>query len=140
MDAATLQIVSLLMSHLSATAINVYILQWLKGCSKVTWITAQTKNLNRVLAVVLSGLKVIGIHAVWNPESHSLLITGLTLMGIITLAWHWFNSFVLQELMYRMAVKTAAPTNGAAPTNTMVAAMPPLTGRMFPPGTGKVGG
>jgi hypothetical protein len=50
---------------------------------------AASGKLNRALAIVLSGMAAIGIHAHYSAADHTLLLTGLSVGTIVNGAWHW---------------------------------------------------
>lgn len=85
-----------------SSAMGVALLQWLK---KAPWFPfakqVGTKKMNRVLAIILALFGATGISYVWNPQQHTLLLTNLSLWGVINALWHWIQQFVLQETVYQ---------------------------------------
>jgi hypothetical protein len=47
----------------------------------------------------------LGIIFTFDPDAGTLLITGLSLTAIVTAAWTWVQQVVLQQIVYRGAVK-----------------------------------
>lgn len=87
------------------SAIGVFIVQKLKAAKWFPW--AQqigTAGANRVIAAIIALFGATGVTYVWNAQAHSLLLSGLSLVGIGTALWHWFNQFVAQEVMYQTTV------------------------------------
>jgi hydrogenase-4 membrane subunit HyfE len=92
---------NVVISHITTSGVVVFLINWLKKSSLFPWITAEQKNLLRVLALAGAAVGAVGIHYTWNPVQHSLLIEGLSLMGILTAAIAWLKSFVTQEIIYQ---------------------------------------
>jgi hypothetical protein len=92
------------LTQLTASAMVVWILQQLKKAKTIPWVSVETDKLNRWLAVLGAALASIGIHYTFDHTAGVLTITGLTLTGILTGTWHWFQSYVVQEALYRATV------------------------------------
>lgn len=88
-------------TQLVASSIAVWVIQIIKKSKYFPWITAQTGRLNRVVAVVVSGLTAVGIHVTFDHSSGVLTISGLTAAGIVVGFGTWLKSFVMQELVYQ---------------------------------------
>jgi len=101
---------NVVVSTVTAAAVSVAVINWLKASPYFPWITQEKANLMRVLAVLSSGIGAIGIHYVWDPAAHSVLFTGLSLGGIFTGLIAWVKSFAVQELAYQATRKN----NGSA--------------------------
>lgn len=82
-------------SQITAAAVISFVIGWLKKSPWFPWITTETAKLNRVAAVVLSGLAALGLHFQFNHSAGSLLITGLSLQGFLLGAWHWGSQFAI---------------------------------------------
>jgi hypothetical protein len=95
-------------SQIGAAGVAVYIIEWLKAQPRLKWITASTDRLNRLLSALLAALATVGIQTQFDPASGTLTITGLSLASILSLLWSWLVQFVLQELVYKGAVKKAS--------------------------------
>jgi hypothetical protein len=111
LDAQSMQIVTLLLGHMSTSAIVVWLIQWAKKCPWISWVTQDTPGRARAIAIVLAGIKTVGIQFTWNPDSRQAVFVIPTLAVAGGIALHWFSSFVLQEWMYHVA---RAATNGKA--------------------------
>jgi len=97
--------VSLLTNQVVVSSIIVALLQHVKKASWFPWLTAETEKLNRVVAVLLSFLAAVGVHASFT--NHTLTITGLSLVSILTLGWNWIVSFVIQQGIFKATVGPA---------------------------------
>ena len=80
--------------NLAAAAIITFVIGTLKKSSWFPWLSAETANINRLVSVVLSGVAAVGIHATFDRQTHSLLITGLSLSTIAVGGYHWLVQFV----------------------------------------------
>jgi hypothetical protein len=76
-------------TQVAVAAIISFLVGKLKQSSWFPWLTAETSKLNRLVAVLLSGVAAVGIHYQWDAADHSLLITGLSLTTILGMLWHW---------------------------------------------------
>ena len=103
LDQQTSQIVALIFSHLTVSGTAVWLIQKAKS---IPWLVAHMQKFQRMWAIVASFLASAGIHYTWNSAEHTLVITGLTLTGVLTFLWHWLNQFVLQEMVYRGMAKS----------------------------------
>lgn len=97
-----------------------FLIQWMKNTKWFPVISADTAKLNRVLAVVASGITAFGIHHTFDASAGTLTITGLTLAGIYHGGWQWLRSYMVQEITYQKLVKEPAP----AATPVMAASKP----------------
>lgn len=88
------------MSLFSSGALVVFLLQWVKKSKYAPFITAETAKLNRAVAWLAAGGAAIGIRATFDPQAHSLLITGLSLGAVWHGAAQWMHSIVMQEVLY----------------------------------------
>jgi len=95
----------LISSQIGAAGISVYLIQWLKNTTKLPWINDATNQLNRWLSAFLAALAVVGIHVEFDQTVGILTVTGLTIAAVVPLAWNFITQFVLQEVIYRGAVK-----------------------------------
>jgi hypothetical protein len=107
---------SVVMTQFTLGAVVVAALQWLKSSKYFPWITKGKVNLLRGISAVAAAAASVGIGHVWDPQAHSLTITGLTLAGIATAFYAWLKQFAVQEFMYR-ATKNGS-SNAAAPAPT----------------------
>ena len=81
------------------------VVQWLKRASGLPWITAKTDTLNKLVGVVLAFFASLGIMFTFDPEAGTLIVSGLTVGTIVTGIWTWVQQVVLQQIIYRGAVK-----------------------------------
>ena len=89
-----------ILSQISTSAMIVYGLEWLKMCKWFRWLDLESKKLNRIVAVILSGLGAIGVHGEFDPGAGTLLITGLSTVTILHGLWDWAQAFVTQQVIY----------------------------------------
>jgi len=90
-------------TQLTVSAVVVAAMQWFKNSKYFPWLTTETAKLNRAVAVILAGAAAVGVHTQFSGGT--LTITGLSVMGILGLAWEWLKSFVYQQLIFQTAVK-----------------------------------
>jgi hypothetical protein len=88
-------------TQITAGALSVFIIQKLKGWSALPWISHWTPMVNRAVAIGSSFLTAVGIHMAYSSVDHTLLISGLTLPGVLGMAWVWTKQFALQEYVYQ---------------------------------------
>jgi len=100
---------NLAMTHFTIGAVTVAALQWVKASPWFPWIVKGKTTLLRFLSALAAAGVSVGIGYTWNPEAHSLTITGLTLGGIAIAFWAWLKQFAVQEFMYR-ATKQVNPS------------------------------
>ena len=97
------------MNQLSAqvviSAVVVWLIQLAKKSQRIPWISAETSKLNRLIAVLTSCCSAVGIHISFSAAAGTLVITGLTLTGVLTFFWHWLTAFVSQQLIFQTAVQ-----------------------------------
>ncbi len=121
---------NVVISQVTAAAVSVAFINWLKASSYFPWITQEKANLLRVLAVITSGIGALGIHYTWDPAAHSLTFTGLSLAAIFGAAVAWVKSFAVQELAYQATRKnngTGAVAIAKKPDAASSAAPPAVT-------------
>jgi hypothetical protein len=88
-------------TQVTTGALAVFIIQKLKGWSALPWISHWTPVMNRMVAIASSFLSAIGIHMAYSSVNHTLLISGLTLSGIVGMVIVWVKQFALQEYVYQ---------------------------------------
>ena len=93
-----------LISQFTASGIAVWLIQKIKAAKWLPFITDETNGFNRTLAALLATLSTVGIVFTYDPAG-ALTITGLTLANGVMLAWKVAGSLVMQEIIYRGAVK-----------------------------------
>lgn len=97
-------------TQIAAAAIISFFVNFLKGSKFFPGITAETGKLNRVLAILLSGMAAIGIHARYSSTDHTLLFTGLSLTTVLYGLWHW----IVQALYVHGWYKATSSNDQAA--------------------------
>jgi hypothetical protein len=91
---------NLMATQVTMSALIVYFLEWLKQSAWFPWLTAETKTLNRWAAALMALAAAIGIHAEFNPDTGTLLVTGLTMWGIGHAAFDMARSWIFQQVIY----------------------------------------
>jgi hypothetical protein len=93
-------LVSLLLSLVSPV-----VLEWMKKSPWLPFITANTKTLNRLVAVAIAVGQTIGISFAFDATAGTLTIAGLVLSDMARIGWTALLAFVTQELAYRGLVR-----------------------------------
>jgi hypothetical protein len=100
-------------TQVALSGIWVALIQWLKNSKFMPLLNAGTDTANRVVSAVLAFLGALGVHLAWSAGAaagdYSLHITGLTLMGVVLMAWAMVKSLVYNEIIYRTSVKSITP-------------------------------
>jgi hypothetical protein len=80
-------------TSLAAAAVIAYVIQLMKNSNwKIFgWISRETPTVTRLVAVVLSGIATIGIHATFNGGT--LVVTGLSATVVLAGLWKWGVQF-----------------------------------------------
>jgi hypothetical protein len=78
-------------------------LERLKAASWFPYLTARTASLNRIVSIVLAAGSVAGIQAAY--DGGTLTISGLTLSGILTAVIEVGRQWVMQQIIYRVAIE-----------------------------------
>lgn len=111
---------SILAGQITASAVLIWLMQLGK---RVPWlpITHDTTKLNRIVAMVGSGLVAIGVHSTysWNPLTRELAFAAHipTFTVLLLGSMHWIRSYVFTEVMYQgyKAKQTVNEPPAAAP-------------------------
>jgi heme/copper-type cytochrome/quinol oxidase subunit 3 len=112
-------------TQFGTAAFAVFIIQQMKKWSALPWITHWTPTVNRFVAIVSSLLTAIGVHVAYSSVEHTLVISGLTLTGILGMIVVWAKQFAYQEYVYQSA---ANRTKVDLPAGAVV------SGQLVPPG------
>jgi hypothetical protein len=118
-------------------AVVVVIIQMMKKWSALPWITHWTPRINRAVAIIGSLLGTLGIHTAYSSVNHTLLISGLSLSGILGMLVVWVKQFAYQEYIYQ---SSANRTKVDLPAGAKIEGVPiPAGGAMevAPPQVGK---
>ncbi|MCU1304927.1 MAG: hypothetical protein JWQ87_5211 [Candidatus Sulfotelmatobacter sp.] len=80
-------------SSLAAAAVISYLIQMMKNSRLplFAWISQETPRVTRAVAVVLSGVATVGIHATFS--NGTLIVSGLSATVILMGLWHWGVQF-----------------------------------------------
>jgi hypothetical protein len=78
----------------------------------------------------------VGIGYTWEPQfdanGNRHLILAIPSLAVLAVnIWHWFNQFVLQEMVYQVTTNKITPTS--VPTGKIIPAMVDATGQMVVP-------
>jgi hypothetical protein len=68
------------------------------------WITTKTPWAARLISLLAAALTASGIDYVWKPAadgSHSLIISGITLVAIVHAVWHTAQNYLVQKAWYK---------------------------------------
>lgn len=95
-------------AQITASAVVVYGVELLKKSPWFPWIHRSSDAVNRTIAGVMAVGTALGIHAKFDAEHGTLLITGLTLASVAHFGFDWLRSFVFQEMIYKGVVKPHA--------------------------------
>lgn len=95
----------------TASAMSVAIVQWLKNTKLVPFMDQHTTSINRVVAWIMALLSATGIHYNFDHATGTLTLTGLTAAAIFHTVGDTIKSYALQWLVYR-GVKPGLVPNG----------------------------
>ncbi len=86
-------------------------LQWLK---RKSWFTIFTEDstvaIQRTVGILMALAGALGVHASFDREAGSLLITGLTTAGLWTAAIETARQWGIQQVAYRTMYKSGTPS------------------------------
>lgn len=89
-------------------AVAVWAMQRLKASSLLPWITAQSQNVNKVVALVLSALGAAGMtftfaHTTQDHGAGQIVFTyaGLTTMNFVGFAYHGITNYVTSKAFFK---------------------------------------
>lgn len=100
---------SLILSQIGSSALVVFLLQKAKESKWFPFLTTETAKLNRVVAVIAAGLVSVGVHTTFDKSAGTLVITGLTVSGILHGLWAWLNSYAVQHSIYKVTTINSIP-------------------------------
>jgi hypothetical protein len=84
-----------------------YVLEWLKKSKYFPWLTQETKVLNRWVSGCAALVTTLGISYTYSADAGQLIITGLTVSGVLHGMLEWLGQFAAQQFIYDSAI---APT------------------------------
>lgn len=96
-------------NELTGSAITAYlvaeVLQLLKESSWFPWLTAETAKANRIAGIVIAAVSAVGVHMTFSPDSGTLVVSGLTASGILTMGGDWLKQWAMQQFAFRSAIQ-----------------------------------
>jgi hypothetical protein len=99
---------TLLSNQVGISVLAVYALEWAKRTEKISWVSANTDRLNRVIAVVVAFLTSVGFQFAMTGSwltGGVLTVTIPSLPAIVSVLLHSLAQVGIQESFYRAAVK-----------------------------------
>lgn len=91
------------------------LLAYLKSAKWAPWFNKHSATINHLYLLASSAAGALGVHAVWDASSHSLTITGLSLVTIAYGFWEWAKQYALQYLVQRTAFGPVSVPGDAPP-------------------------
>ena len=86
-------------AHITTGATAVYMLEWLKRTPWVSFITPETKTVNRVVSGLLAVVLALGIEWSYDPSvGGTITIPPLMMLGYS--AWEAIKQFTAQQLLW----------------------------------------
>ena len=92
---------SIVVSQVTAAAVTVWAIEIAKRLPWLPSVTQDSVKLNRIIAVIASGLTAFGLHATYSGSGRALTIYLPTLQAALWGGAHWVRSFVFQEGAYK---------------------------------------
>lgn len=87
------------MTHLTTGAAVVYGIEWLKQWPALSWISGDSKRLNRVLSALAAALLAFGIN--WTGDAATGWTINVPALAVLSAgAWEWVKQLMLQQLLY----------------------------------------
>jgi len=96
-------------SQIVFSSIIVWLFRLAKQSSYISFINGETPKVNRMIAIVSSGLVALGLNWTYSYTPEGILtiqVTGLTLMGIYEGSKQWIFSYIVQQTGYRVTEPT----------------------------------
>jgi hypothetical protein len=114
---------NVLATQITIGTIGSGLLAYLKSAKWAPWFNKHSAVLNHAYLLVTSAAGAIGVHFVWDASSHSLTITGLSLVTVAIGFWEWAKQYAVQYLVQRGAFgPVSIPGDAPAVSVTPVAA------------------
>lgn len=98
-------------STLAAAGLMSYFLEWLKNTKLVPFIDASKTTLLRLCNGALAVAAALSIHYTFDSDAGTLVVTGLSVSGIIHGLWEVGKQWAFQQMAYDGIV---SKKNGAA--------------------------
>lgn len=90
------------LSHQAEIAMVVsYFFQVLKGAPWFSWVTIDTKRLNRIVGLVIAAVTGVGAHLTFDHASGVYTIVG-NLYTLLHVCWTGLIQWVMQEMSYQV--------------------------------------
>jgi len=92
-------------SQVVFSSIIVWLFREVKKCGWITFINGETPKVNKLIAIISSGLVALGLNTTYSytPEGiFTLQVTGLTLIGVYEGLKQWMFSYIVQQTGYRI--------------------------------------
>lgn len=96
---------SVVISHVTAAAVSVAFINWLKKSEWFPWITQEKARVMRAVALLTAAAASIGIAYTWDPAARLLSFHIPTLVAVVGMAVGYVKSFAIQELTYQATKK-----------------------------------
>ena len=100
---------NVLATSLTAGGITVAAIQWLKNSKYFPWITKEKVVLLRFISGFCAAATSVGIHSVWTSDTHTLVISGITVTAVATAAWVFLKQCVMNEMIWRATKPVTSP-------------------------------
>lgn len=102
-----------LVSQVTASAVVVAFINYLKKAAWIPFINANSLWVNRLVALLAAIATSIGLHWTFDAQAGSLTITGLTAMGILGSGWEVAKSYAMQHILYLQTRAAKVTDTGA---------------------------
>ena len=79
-------------------------IQWAKTTAWLP-VTLESEHLNKWVARVVALVATIGIHATFDSQAGTLMITGLTTSGVFLALGEYAKQYMMQDIAYKKFVR-----------------------------------
>lgn len=99
------------MDSIAIAVLASYLTQILKTSKArgLQWIARDNPAAVRLVSFLFAALTAAGISMTWTPETGTLTIVGLTAQGIATFIWTTAKQLLLQDAVFRTALRPFQP-------------------------------
>ncbi len=97
-----------IVSTITASAMAVSIVQWLKNTKLVPFMDQHTAGINRIVGWVFATISAFGLHYTYDSATGTLTLTGLTVAALSHSIWDVVKSYAFQKLIYAGVIKGPA--------------------------------
>lgn len=87
------------MAHLTTGAVVVYAIEWLKRIPQLSWIHAESAQVNRALSAVAAAAMAFGISATGSADS-GWVIHVPSLSVLVAGGWEFVKQFTVQQVIW----------------------------------------